>query len=561
MPVLPRFAPLLVALLFGPGCGLPPALAAEDPTPWLEALRRNAKDPFGQRERERAIRELGLIGGPEAAQAVLALSDDPFEHLADRAVSALGAMLVGPRAEESRRWLIERGLKAPSAAVRRDALLALGGLPGGDLAPALGPLLRRERDPGVLEAALEAAAGLEPDPTLAEPLEACVAARPPPVAARALGVLARHAPGAALALAPGLLGHREPRVRAGAVDALAALGELGPAHARAVLADPRPEPAIALAQALATRPPWPAWPTEGVPLLAALLEHPAWRARSAAIQAALGLWDRAVVPLLIARLGVEQGRLRDDARRALETLTGRGLGGDPDLWRAWWEAQPAAWTPGPRPLPDALGRVAFRPPGEEGGAPGTRTAAFFDLPLASERVAFLFDLSGSMDHAARRGGEGPTKLEVLRAEMRRTLKTLPPAVRLDLCVYRYPSEYPPRPRLTRALGRLEEATPATARRVLQWLEGQEAQGWGAFYEPIVALFEDDEIDTVVLLSDGRPSRGRYDRDDRLLLEIPRANRFAQVAVSTVLIGEANADRRFMERLAAATGGRFQSAPK
>ena len=64
---------------------------------------------------------------------------------------------------------------------------------------------------------------------------------------------------------------------------------------------------------------------------------------------------------------------------------------------------------------------------------------------------------------------------------------------------------------------------------------------------------------MILLSDGRPSRGRYDRDFRLLDEFPRANRFQRVAVNTILVGTKGADRKFMEALAAATGGRFQEA--
>lgn len=63
----------------------------------------------------------------------------------------------------------------------------------------------------------------------------------------------------------------------------------------------------------------------------------------------------------------------------------------------------------------------------------------------------------------------------------------------------------------------------------------------------------------MLLSDGVPSMGTYDRGFRLLDEFVRANRFRRVAVDTVLVGTKGADREFMADLADATGGRFMDA--
>jgi hypothetical protein len=164
-----------------------------------------------------------------------------------------------------------------------------------------------------------------------------------------------------------------------------------------------------------------------------------------------------------------------------------------------------------------------------------------------------------MRNAAAKGSdEGPTKLDLLKAEMRKTLEGLPADTEFDLYVYRYWSKYPPATELTRALGKMKPCTPRNIKQALKWLDQQEARGWGAFYEPLEALLADD-VDSVVLLSDGRPSRGRYDRDDRILAEFPRANRFKRMAVNTVLVGTKGADRKFMQELAAATGGRFQEA--
>lgn len=114
--------------------------------------------------------------------------------------------------------------------------------------------------------------------------------------------------------------------------------------------------------------------------------------------------------------------------------------------------------------------------------------------------------------------------------------------------------------MTRALGSLSPGGEGSAKRAVAWLAKEQAVGWGAIYDGLV-LCAAEEVDTIVLLSDGVPSRGTYDRGDRLIEELAKANRFRRVAVDTVLVGTKGADRRFMQELADATGGRFQDATK
>ena len=128
----------------------------------------------------------------------------------------------------------------------------------------------------------------------------------------------------------------------------------------------------------------------------------------------------------------------------------------------------------------------------------------------------------------------------------------------DLFIHRYPSVFPPAPVLTRALGALAPGGDASARRAIGWLSKEEPKGWGAFFDAL-AVISADELDTIVLLSDGVPSRGTYDRDFRLIPEFVKANRFRRVAVDTVLVGRTGSDRTFLSDLADATGGRFQDA--
>ena len=138
------------------------------------------------------------------------------------------------------------------------------------------------------------------------------------------------------------------------------------------------------------------------------------------------------------------------------------------------------------------------------------------------------------------------------------MSALPPKTQFDAFVYRYPNTFPPAPALSRAFGSLRSASASNDRRAIEWLRAEEPRGWGAIYDALV-LAASEDVDTVVLLSDGVPSRGAFDRPERVVAEFARWNRFRRVAVDTVLVGEARADREFMSSLSAATGGRFRVA--
>ena len=103
----------------------------------------------------------------------------------------------------------------------------------------------------------------------------------------------------------------------------------------------------------------------------ALLTHPSWRARAAAIAGVTALRDPTLLPDLVTRLEEEEGRLRLDAWNALRGLTGKEIPPDPEQWRA---VLPLA------KLPDAASRLAP-------GLPRT-TSLYFGLPVASQRIAF-----------------------------------------------------------------------------------------------------------------------------------------------------------------------------
>jgi HEAT repeat protein len=557
LPLVPAALACLAAL------GLPGRIRAEGDarvSGEVLALTKHARDPNEQEKRTAAVRRLGQIGGAEAAAALVPLFQDPFEHLADHAVGAWITMLKGGNSAETQTWLAREGLASKSPAVRAGAAVALGLAGGTELADAWTAALAREEDPAVLVALARggcAARGGPLVPAAFVPLLAHADGRVVLAAAEAVACAGAEAE-APLRKA---LGHREALARAGAVDGLLRAGLLTEVDLARVLADRAFEPRIALADRLERSPSLLPFPGRGEEVLRALLADASWRVRTAAIEAALRVWQPRVIPPLIDRLTAEQGRARDHLVEALRTLTTLEQPDDVDVWRRWWSGRGESLDLGPRPPPDEHGRIR-RPVAAPGpGAPrapgGTHTAQFFDLPLRSQRMAFVFDLSGSMrDPFGARGG--PSRLEVTRTEFARLVGMLPETAAVDLFVYRYPTAFPPDPDLTRALGKIAPLTAATRKKLIAWSAQQPAVGWGAFYEAL-DLASEEEVDTIVLLSDGKPSRGKYDRGFRLIDEFVRVNRFRRVTVDTILVGENDADRGFMQSLAAATGGRMTEA--
>lgn len=553
-------AALLLTLASGLAAGS--AWARDDDVKDLVVqLEKNKRDPFEQREREAAIRKLADLATPEAAEALVDVLDDPFEHLHDRVVSAWIQMLRSNRSGDLHTMFAQRLLGHRNASVRCGAATALGLSSGAEMAGDFRQALRSEKDADVLVCLCQGAMSLREKPDLAGAFVPLLGHKSGTVVEAAASACVRYetADDVDEALRKVLTRHKDPVARAGALQALAARGTLAATDFTEVFSDGASEPRVALARALPSPSPHLAVPGPGTDVLVALLGDASWRVRVAAVQASLRLWNAAVVMPLIRRLEVETGRVREDVHRALVTITGADVAPDAQLWTVWWAARGETFDPGERPEADAGGRIRFREPRDAAGKPGTKTVAFYDLPITSERLVFVFDLSGSMGKADG-DANGRSKLDVLRERFAALLAELPESTLVDVWVWRYPSSYPPKPKLERAFDRLQPLTAANRVKAERWMAKQEAKGWGAFFEPIEAALGED-IDTLVLLSDGVPSRGRYERRDRLLAEVAKANRYAGLRVDTILAGTKGTDRAFMDDLAASTGGRFRAVGK
>jgi hypothetical protein len=271
------------------------------------------------------------------------------------------------------------------------------------------------------------------------------------------------------------------------------------------------------------------------------LADPASLVVESAANALALLETAAAIEPLIDRLAAVRGenlRVADALVRALERLTGRSLGDDPELWRAWWKEA--------KDKPEGAGAKPAAPTTVSG-------PRYYGFGVRSNRLMFVLDVSRSM------GWNG--RLETAQKELQQVLERLPPKTKFDIVTY---SD------LAQAwAGKLGLATPETVRRAVRFVERLEPVNATNTYDGLRKAFEDEEIDTIFFLSDGTPTAGPVVDQDEILAAVREMNRWRRIRIHTIALvrGEpppfagtsenATAASAFMRRLAEQNDGQFR----
>lgn len=494
----------------------------------LEAARRVLRDRSYSNywDRMETTRDLARLDSIPAAELLCTLLDDSEAPLREAAVLGLARMrsgdvrrrlhdLSGRLGEDERRanllWAFRRGAdpEAPAAAIRGLA----------------------DRAPRVREEAARFLARV-PSPEAADALARALSDPRAEVREQVVRAYARcRGEGARL---EALRNDPSPRVRAAVLLHTADVGAL-----EAAARDAAVEPRIAALESAGER-----GPDAVVRVAAPLLDDREWPVRAAALAVLEECWDKRAVGMLIARLPLEDGRLRLDIVTALERMTGKAIGFDARSWTAWWEANREGFS-----MPGKGRRVV--PQGE------TR-ASFMNLPLLSRRIVFVIDFSGSMK-SEDEVQKGRRKIDVAFEELEKALSGLTDEARVNVIALSTEATARKRRRLLPAPAAM---TPANRRCVLDalraaWrsLETVE-RGRGDIYDAVVEAF--DEGDTVILLSDGKPTYGTYLDREHIEEALTEIHRYRRVTVHTVLTGRKGTDPATMQAISRATRGLFRA---
>jgi hypothetical protein len=226
----------------------------------------------------------------------------------------------------------------------------------------------------------------------------------------------------------------------------------------------------------------------------------------------------------------ERTRLRWEILGFLRERSGEDHGFDLSAWRAWAQNLRGEWSTG-----DA------KPPV---GPLGDTRVALAGLTVVSDRVAFLVDMSGSMwDTVAT----GQTRKEVVDGMLRKCLESLPREAEFNLFPYTR-DPFPWEKKLVRA-------SAENVARAAGWFERCHQRGAGDVYDAVLAALADPDVDTLVILTDGKPTGGRHVDMDLMIELLVERNRFRQVAFDSILVEAPRPFRRLWAELAERTGGR------
>lgn len=276
--------------------------------------------------------------------------------------------------------------------------------------------------------------------------------------------------------------------------------------------------------------------------------------RTTAVQSLRELREKDGLKALIERLPDASWRLRYDIITALKDLTGKEFGFDAKAWVNWYQANKDKIEI----MPKVGGKQADFGSSKQPDLSGETIPTFFDIFIPGRDIVFIIDFSGSMKYGV--GDEdvkGERKIDIALNELEKTLKLLPAEVRFNIIIL---STEATRYGKRKASKTMLQATEANKKAALDFVKSlwdrleDIKRGRGDHYDALIEALSEPEVDTVFLLSDGKPTYGTYIHQDNIIENIYRFNRFKKVVINTITTGKKGTNRELMEKLAEMTNG-------
>lgn len=337
-------------------------------------------------------------------------------------------------------------------------------------------------------------------------------------------------------------GEKDGRVRAAAVDALAALPEGAEEHVLGRLADPDVGVQLRVTEIVA--------------------EKKITRA----------------IPHLIGALEKASPRMQEAYGKALRALTGENFEPYADVWAKWWEENKAKFDAAEAVKLGAKPRNPVQDP------------TLYGVPIKSDRVLFIIDISGSMDKESvnkpaappkpagpvtPKDGEPPPpppaeevlsgkKIDVAKHELKKAIEKLPRTAKFAIIAFNHAAlVWKPAP---------VDATAENKEEAFKWIRQWGPSG-STFTDGALRLafrmaglvdvdraYAEVVIDTILLVSDGAPTDNDPGTsklmDPNIILQHVREwNAQNRVVINCIAV-DMQPGNDFMSKLAAENGGVF-----
>lgn len=279
-------------------------------------------------------------------------------------------------------------------------------------------------------------------------------------------------------------------------------------------------------------------------LLHSALGHPQWSTRLVALEALASMRTVESVGWMIQQMQSEEGRMLHEFADVLFELTGQPFRTSKGSWRGWWEGEGKD-----APLIDAGELRKRRKEEEDRRLKQVTSVEFFGIRIISERVAFVIDVSGSMTEMLRAryvDEKGETRMTVAQRELQRCIDGLATKALFNVIAF------------NSGVDRwLEDgiagSTPENRGQAKEWVARLGAGGGTNIYDSLREAFNDPEVDTIYLLSDGEPSAGTHTDPGIIRDHVRRWNENRGVVIHCIAVG---GSLSVLEWLAEDSGGKY-----
>jgi Mg-chelatase subunit ChlD/HEAT repeat protein len=275
------------------------------------------------------------------------------------------------------------------------------------------------------------------------------------------------------------------------------------------------------------------------------LSDESWSMRQAALVALEDMDDSEVLLPIIKRMPEESGRLAFEFGEALFRLTGKNYGTNAKTWQAWHDNEGEdvdLLTAGE--LREAVRQRALKAQKER-----SRPARFFGMEIRSSRVIFIVDVSGSMNEVLKGsyvGERGQVRMDRAKEELVVAIDGLKKGTRYDLIAFSGGVD-------NWADNPLAESQEPNHDEAKEWVNALGAGGGTNLYGSLERAFEDPDVDTIMVLSDGVPSVGDIIDPGSIREAVQAMNTNRNVRIHTIALG---GTLQILEWLAEDSGGNF-----
>lgn len=258
------------------------------------------------------------------------------------------------------------------------------------------------------------------------------------------------------------------------------------------------------------------------------LEHSSRRVRRAVALCLAALPRRESVAPLIAQLA-DEGHpwVREAIGQALFRLTGQNLYEETDAWKRWFADHGATFVV-PAVPPVLRGTVAARP----GGTFSLEKPTFYGIQIETESIVFVIDCSGSMSASAESipldANASETRLARAKRELLAAADGLEDGARVNVVYFES--------NVKKWHSRMQVLDKPTRAELARFVAKQQPEGATNLYEALQTALAIRGAETIVVLSDGAPTVGKYTDTSSILAQVADQNRRRQVQIHCVSLG-------------------------